>query len=179
MCDDPVGLFKTKIVTDDNGCWLWHGHRDDQGYGRWSHARSVHGLSIYVHRAAYTLIVGSVPDGLELDHLCRVPHCANPEHLEPVTHRENMHRGVWPWGTGVEGGIGIKPRKPTPDTPPEGRCKRGHEWSENARRTSQGRWICLNCQRISNRKHDLKRRGPGKTGRRLARVLADEQDAGR
>lgn len=75
-------------------CWLWTGsvsggdNRGD-GYGRFL----VDGRFVAVHRWAYEQWVGPVPDGRELDHLCRVRRCCNPAHLEPVTRRENLVRG--------------------------------------------------------------------------------------
>jgi hypothetical protein len=61
------------------------------GYGR----IHVKGYPL-AHRAVYETFVEAVPEGLELDHLCRNTGCVNPDHLEPVTHAENMRRGVWP-----------------------------------------------------------------------------------
>lgn len=81
-----------KIDRDTNtGCWLWTAAVDkDPGYGRiWDGHRMAH-----AHRVVYELNVGPIPDGLELDHLCRVRHCVNPAHLEPVTHAENVRRGA-------------------------------------------------------------------------------------
>lgn len=69
-----------------NGCWLWTGALNPAGYGKYGD-----GLA---HGAAFRLSGGVKPDGMELDHLCRVRHCVNPEHLEPVTHLENMQRGM-------------------------------------------------------------------------------------
>ena len=71
-------------------CWLWLG-ATDEGYGRFSISPSVRVRS---HRFAYERLVGPIPDGLVLDHLCRRRVCANPAHLEPVTHRENILRGT-------------------------------------------------------------------------------------
>lgn len=75
-------------VTDD--CWLWRGSRDTLGYGRFT--VSVARRSQFAHRVAYELLVGEIPNGLELDHLCRTPACVNPSHLEAVSHRENLMR---------------------------------------------------------------------------------------
>jgi len=71
-----------------DGCWLWIGAQS-RGYGR----VAWRGRQEACHRLSYILLVGPIPIGLELDHLCRVPSCVNPEHLEAVSHRENMHRG--------------------------------------------------------------------------------------
>ena len=73
-----------RIAKTPFGCWLWTGARDKR-YGRFR--------GRLAHRAVYEEFVGLVPAGLELDHLCRNRLCTNPEHLEPVTHRENVLRG--------------------------------------------------------------------------------------
>lgn len=71
-------------------CWIWNGAPQSKaGYCR-VHLRSGTRLA---HRASYEQFVGPIPEGLQLDHLCRVPSCVNPEHLEPVTHAENGRRG--------------------------------------------------------------------------------------
>lgn len=75
-----------------DGCWEWTGSINNKGYGR----TSVKRRPVYAHRVAYELCVGPIPDGHELDHLCRNPRCVNPEHLEPVTHRVNLLRGQSP-----------------------------------------------------------------------------------
>lgn len=77
-------------VEDESGCWIWQ--RSYRGaYGQWGSRRD--GGTRLAHRALYEHLVGPVPDGYDLDHLCRNPACVNPDHLEPVTHRENMRRG--------------------------------------------------------------------------------------
>ena len=81
--------FAEKVVIDEqSGCHEWSGSRDKRGYGRFSREGNT-GLA---HVYAYERQHGSVPDGLELDHLCRNTRCVNPLHLEAVTHRENMKR---------------------------------------------------------------------------------------
>lgn len=72
-----------------DSCWEWQAVRSKRGYGRFTIGHS-HVVSAY--RIAYELTRGPIPDGLELDHLCRNPACVNPTHLEPVTHLVNMHR---------------------------------------------------------------------------------------
>lgn len=81
-------LARRVVVDPDTGCWLWTGALNGKGYGQ----IGVEGRSRSTHRVAYEALVGPIPDGLQLDHLCRVRHCANPEHLEPVTGAENLAR---------------------------------------------------------------------------------------
>jgi hypothetical protein len=118
------------VLTED--CWLWTGQINQKGYPR----VGVGSRAIGAHRVMYELLVEPIPDGLELDHLCRVRHCVNPDHLEPVTHRENTRRG-----------------KPT-----RTRCKNGHKFTpEN---TYIGQWatgpvrLCRTCKREQGRNRD-------------------------
>jgi hypothetical protein len=78
-------------VDKTDGCWLFTGALNNKGYGV-IHERGKGGTNLYAHRVSYGLLVGPIPDDLELDHLCRVTRCVNPEHLEAVTHAENMRR---------------------------------------------------------------------------------------
>lgn len=81
--------FLAKIVAYPNGCWIWQASTNASGYGQFW----VDGRAVKAHRFAYELLVGPIPGGLELDHLCRVRNCVNPAHMEPVTHAENVRRG--------------------------------------------------------------------------------------
>lgn len=75
-------------VDRSGDCWLWTAGRYSEGYGK----IQVDGQSRLAHRIAYELFIGPIPEGLELDHLCRIRHCVNPGHLEPVTHQANLLR---------------------------------------------------------------------------------------
>lgn len=72
-------------------CWLWTGSRDKDGYGKLRYGRMTRS-----HRVAYTLFNMPIPSGLQIDHLCRVSSCVNPNHLEAVTCQENVIRGMGP-----------------------------------------------------------------------------------
>ena len=88
MSGTPEERFYAK-VEKTAGCWLWTAYRNTDGYG----VLGVAGRLVRAHRFAYELLVGSIPRGLQIDHLCRVRHCVNPAHLEVVTQRENTLRG--------------------------------------------------------------------------------------
>jgi hypothetical protein len=80
--------FWQRVEKQSNGCWVWTGGKNQKGYGTMYTSKTVK-----AHRFAYELIVGPIPEGLQLDHLCRNPACVNPDHLEPVTNQENTLRG--------------------------------------------------------------------------------------
>lgn len=84
-----LAKFEQNYIPEPNsGCWIWLGGLDGRGYGCFQ-KKKAHRFSYYVNR-------GSVPGGLELDHLCRNKCCINPDHLEPVTRQENTLRGLAP-----------------------------------------------------------------------------------
>jgi len=97
--DRPI---QDRIINDDRRrfwakvdktreCWLWLGAKTT-GYG----VMRLRGKNVLAHRFAYEDIVGSIPEGLQIDHLCRNPSCVNPSHLEVVTNKENCLRGESP-----------------------------------------------------------------------------------
>ncbi len=90
----PIERFEAKVdrVSSATGCWLWTAQVDLHGYGQFWADPETGGVK--AHRWSYEHFVGPIPDGLSLDHLCRNPPCVNPAHLEPVTTRENLIRGV-------------------------------------------------------------------------------------
>ena len=79
-----------RVVHVEDGCWEWLGSRTPTGYGtfKWQ------GRTSPAHRWMWRVLRGEIPSGLELDHLCRNRGCVNPEHLEPVTHDENVRRSL-------------------------------------------------------------------------------------
>ena len=86
IADIKERLAKSFLPEPNSGCWLWFGGWNSDGYG-YLGGRGVHCLS-------YEAYVGAIPEGLHLDHLCRMPCCINPRHLEPVTPMENVRRGA-------------------------------------------------------------------------------------
>lgn len=102
-----------KVVATPSGCWLWTGALDRHGYGKTSFAGQRAAL---LHRVMYRLLVGPIPEGLTIDHLCRNRNCQQPAHLEAVTKRENTLRGV---------GSSARHARQT-------ECKRGHSFSDPA-----------------------------------------------
>lgn len=128
--------FWSKVRLTES-CWLYEGHVAKDGYGRFNPWRPGGSKSpLLAHRLAYENLVGDVPDGLQLDHLCRVRNCVNPEHLEPVTSRVNTQRGMAAMT----------------------HCRNGHEINDkNTFFTSDGYRGCRVCQRDWRRRRS---RGP-------------------
>lgn len=123
-------------VPELGPCWEYQRSTDPAGYARISYQ----GETRYGHIIAYTLAKGPVPEGKELDHLCRVRHCCNPDHLEPVTHQVNCARSpIHPF---FNPEIRAQYRRP-----PQTHCKRGHELTPENRHPATGR--CALCQRMS------------------------------
>ena len=83
----PVPEYRPELGP----CWLWTAARNASNYGVFYPQTDV---AIMAHRWAYEFCVGPIPEGLEIDHLCRTHNCVYPWHLEPVTHRVNQHRGM-------------------------------------------------------------------------------------
>lgn len=116
-------------VDKTRACWLWTGWTNPSGYGR----LKVDGHMVFAHRIAYQEVRGAIPIHLELDHLCRVRRCVNPDHLEPVTHSENIARG----------NVGAFNRA-------KSACPKGHAFDDRNTRMYMGRRYCRACSRERN-----------------------------
>lgn len=101
-----IERISPKFYISDTGCWVWTASKNNRGYATFK----LRGVGVNTHRVTYAMFYGDVPAGLHIDHLCRTRNCVNPQHMEAVTHAENMRRAA-----------------------PHNRkthCKRGHEYTE-------------------------------------------------
>lgn len=125
--------FWGKVMVT-SGCWLWQ----PPCVNRYATFYPTPRSRIHAHRFAYKWLVGPIPDGLELDHLCRNTLCVNPAHLEPVSHRENVLRG--------SSVVAVNAAKD--------RCKHGHEFTpENTYRESGRHRKCRACNNRRSREY--------------------------
>lgn len=178
----PREHFERKFwetVDKTEGCWLWLGAASVGGYGQFYAGRlwpSGSQGKVYAHRYAYELLVGPIPEGLDIDHLCRVRNCVNPDHMEPVTHRENMLRGDTVVArnamktTCTKGhpldGVDERGRYCTTCKPRPGgykdrtHCKWGHEFTpENTYREPSGKGrACRTCRLARTKRSNAKSR---------------------
>ncbi len=91
---EPIWRFMSHVTPEPNtGCWLWTGTTNNVGYGQFSHGERALRRQVLAHRWLWEYICGPIPRGLEVDHRCRLRVCVNPDHLDLVTHRENVCRG--------------------------------------------------------------------------------------
>lgn len=128
---DPEARFWQYVDKRESGCWEWTGWKNQYGYGRFS----INGKSVSAHRHAYELRNGPIPDGLQLDHLCRNTLCVNPDHLEPVTSKENTRRSE---------SLPMLANR-------EGVCFRGHSYAEHSYYRDGVRMYCRTCERENRR----------------------------
>lgn len=130
--DDPLERLMARVHKSGE-CWLVHTGLTPDGYARFWIGDRRH----LVHRYVYERLVGSIPVGLEIDHLCFVRNCCNPLHLEAVTTTENLRRSPRTWG-------GQNARKT--------HCPLGHPYDTTARHNSRMRRACKRCAVIASRK---------------------------
>ena len=125
----PPKRFMLQVAKDERtGCWEWTGTCQPNGYS----AFFVDGRLLRGHRWSYEHFIGPIPDGLQIDHLCRNRRCVNPEHLEPVTARENTRRAM------------------------RAACVNGHDFTPENVYMHSGKRYCRECRRNRNRARQTK-----------------------
>lgn len=87
--NEDMNINFEKHIEKTHSCWLWTGSQDGRGYGLFFDGVKP----VRAHRYSYMVYKSEIPQGLVIDHLCRVRNCVNPEHLEAVTQKENLYRG--------------------------------------------------------------------------------------
>lgn len=126
-------------VVNSTGCWLWTGQVRTNGYGQAPTGKRKGRAA--AHRFVYEFHMGPIPEGLELDHLCSTPLCVNPEHLEPVTHAENVRRGR----SGAHNKVKTA-------------CPQGHKYDEVNTKWYQGRRYCRACANADGKRRRAAKR---------------------
>jgi len=124
--------MQAKIAIDVDGCWIWTGAKQSRGYG----SVGIDSKVRLTHRVAYEALLGPIPDGLTIDHLCMVKLCCNPAHLEVVTRAENGRRY----------------------TAAITHCKHGHEFTDENTFMKHGARQCRTCTRAYKRDWDHRQR---------------------
>jgi HNH endonuclease len=132
----PACFWAKVSMPSPDECWIWTAGKNTSGYGTFK----LDGLQPVAHRLAYELTKGPIPEGLTLDHLCRVRACVNPAHLEAIPMKTNVLRGIGP----------------TAENARKTHCKRGHEYtSENTMhmhcRTERICKICESARQVRRR----------------------------
>lgn len=140
------GTPRERIATHTrraaSGCLLWLGSKNENGYG----VTTIHSKRVLAHRLSWELENGPIPEGLVIDHLCRVTSCVNPKHLRVVTSRVNVLAG--------EGACARNARKTT--------CPRGHELAGDNLEPGQARYgwrVCRTCAKATKRRYVERKKG--------------------
>jgi hypothetical protein len=138
---NDLSSLKSRTLVTADGCWEWQGKVIYSGYGE-AHYQN---RQMQAHRAMWLASGRPIPNGLQLDHLCRNRRCCNPDHLEPVTCAENIRRG---WAA--------RGRNPLAD-----RCGRGHRYDDGNTYYHRGQRYCRACNRLhaANSRARQQRRG--------------------
>ena len=140
MTTSTIDRFWSQV---DRGisCWEWQAGKWTTGYGRFWDGQQM----VSAHRWAYKTMVGPIPDGLQIDHLCRVRHCVRPSHMEAVTRKENILRGF--------AFSAINARKTE--------CIHGHAFDAKntvPQSSDPTKRECLTCRRVRKRRYRYEKR---------------------
>jgi hypothetical protein len=133
-----IDRIRSRVTIGESGCWIFEGQRRD-GYGQiWVGSRTDGTRRVRkAHEVAYESLIGPVPDGLVLDHLCRNRACVNPEHLEPTTQADNLARSLL---------------VPSTRNARKSACPKGHPYDdENTYVDRHGKRYCRACRRLRDR----------------------------
>ncbi len=133
--------FMAKVkISESNDCWNWDAYVDPDGYGRFV----LNGRTFRAHRASYVLFIGPIPDGLEIDHLCRNRGCVNPSHIEAVSRRTNWLRSQSPSAINLS----------------KTHCINGHAFdTANTRTGRNGMRYCRRCNADAAARYHARKKG--------------------
>jgi len=124
---DLLLRFHNKVKLNDNGCHIWTGYTDDDGYGKFGIKNKI----ISSHRFSYNLYKGQIPNNMEIHHICNNTSCVNPNHLEVVTHKENLILG----------------NSPSSINRDKTHCPKGHKYTKENTYFSNKRRYCRKCRK--------------------------------